>query len=482
MPDEQNPLDIGEGGSGTGVTTPMPAPVANPAAGPQSGQGASPQVAAPTPPGGGLAAAEQQVRSAMAQPMPEQPPAVNYPEVPQGPPITPQEFEKLSFGLIAMSLISGAASKGNWLGASAALNGAMEGFIAGRHDLVEHQFKEYQKQFEQAHAKETQDNKTFEGILKSRDKSINEMLHLYNIESVRANRQDQIAAAREGRIDHLAAQHDARVEQQAKMKDTHDLTMARIRELEARTEGSQARTALQKSGALPPESVDLLAQAYLGGDKSVLREAGTGAVGASNKAAILSRALELDPSLTGGERNARRAELSALNGVVTNNAKRAAASNRLLETFDAAYDIAQDTIKKASASGFGSLINKPINIIRSKLAGSPELGRLETLIAELPRVYSESITGAGLTSAQLSVYAQRHADALLNGNMSVQELLERSKAMREVLVRNKESIDSSVAKAENDIAKIGSKTGKPAAPKGAPPPPPGFSYFTPGSE
>jgi hypothetical protein len=115
--------------------------------------------------------------------------------------VDPQEYQKVSWGLIGMALIGGIASKGNWMGVSASLNGALKGFLDGNHERAAQEYQDYKTQFERAKAKSEAEQKEFADILQNRRLTINNMLTQIKITAAKYGRDDVRMEAEQKSID-----------------------------------------------------------------------------------------------------------------------------------------------------------------------------------------------------------------------------------------------------------------------------------------
>ena len=183
------------------------------------------------------------------------------PEYQPKPPVDAKEYQQLSMGLIAMALIGGIASKGNWMGASASLNGALKGYMEGNKEAAERDYKDYQTKFKEAQAKSAAEQKEFEDILQNKRLSINDMLT-----------QIKVAAAKYGRDDVRAEAEQKSIDGIWRRVETMDATIARITDADQRQRnGLDAALAKAKEGEFTEQESSLLAAMA---DKNVSLPAG----------------------------------------------------------------------------------------------------------------------------------------------------------------------------------------------------------------
>lgn len=150
------------------------------------------------------------------------------PEFKAQPPVSAKEFEGLSMAMIGMAMIGGIASKGNWLGASASLNGAMKGFIEGNHELAEKNYKDYNEKFKTAIAKEKSYTTETEDILKAKDLSINQKLTQLKIVAAKYDKQDMLAAGRQKSLDGIRKSIEGQRTSVLKMQEHYDTVQMKV--------------------------------------------------------------------------------------------------------------------------------------------------------------------------------------------------------------------------------------------------------------
>ena len=119
-------------------------------------------------------------------------------------------FQKLSTSMIAMALIGGILSRGNWLGAGEMLNGAMQGYLDGNLARAKKDFQDYQTQYQKALDQDRQRHQEYLDVLENKKLTINEMLQEIQIKGARDRAEDLIAASKARSIDGLYHQLAAR--------------------------------------------------------------------------------------------------------------------------------------------------------------------------------------------------------------------------------------------------------------------------------
>lgn len=190
------------------------------------------------------AAIDKPIPEYKSQPLPEYKPQ---------PIVDPKQFQDFGSMLLAMAAIGGAASKGNWLGVSSALNGSMQGYLDGRHELADKDYKDYQTKFQAAVQKDNQALKEYQNVLQNRKLSLGEMFTQFQIVGAKYDQQDAVMAARQknldamwkavesrrGALERLQMQHetlDSRLQQSRESNETRK-EIARMAHPEAQSSG-----------------------------------------------------------------------------------------------------------------------------------------------------------------------------------------------------------------------------------------------------
>jgi len=169
-----------------------------------------------------LAPMEATIQKQLAEPMPERQ-KVDIPQFKPQPIIDSKDYEKLSYGLIAMAMIGGVASKGKWLEVGDTLNGALNGYLKGNQEVAKKGYEDYQRQFQGAMAKEAQANKEFEDILRDKKMRIQDQISQYRIVAAKYDRQDAMVAAQSRSLDAMWRSIESRKTAMAKLQESHDM-------------------------------------------------------------------------------------------------------------------------------------------------------------------------------------------------------------------------------------------------------------------
>lgn len=229
-----------------------------------------------------LAPAETSAAQAIDQPAPTAPRHVEYPEYQPKPVVNAKDYEGLGMALLGMALIGGAASKGNWLGVMAPLNGALKGFLEGSEEKAAKDFQDYQTKYGEAKGKEDQANREFKDVLESRKLTINEKLARMKILSAKWDRQDMRMASEQKSVDRMWEQLNAHEQALSQAEERHNLVMAQLQ--------NRMDVAKQAGGGpdalMDQDTLRFMARQALQGDRSVIQNVGRGRQGAVNLSAF----------------------------------------------------------------------------------------------------------------------------------------------------------------------------------------------------
>lgn len=187
-----------------------------------------------------LAPMEADLQARMAEPSPQRE-KVDIPQFKPQPIIDAKDYEALSYGLIAMAMIGGVASKGKWLEVGNVLNGALEGYMQGNQMEAEKRYKDYETEFKGAMAKEAQANREFEDILRDKHMRIGDQINAYRIVAAKYDRQDALAAAQSRSLDAMWRSIESRKTAMARLEDHHELIAENIKRETAGSGGLSER-------------------------------------------------------------------------------------------------------------------------------------------------------------------------------------------------------------------------------------------------
>lgn len=167
-----------------------------------------------------LAPMEKSMTAALGEPYPERK-KVEIPQFKPEPVIDAKDYEKLSYGLIAMAMIGGVASKGKWLEVGDALNGALSGYLKGNQEVAAKRYRDYEEGFKGAMAKEAQANKEFTDILSDKKMRIADQISQYRIVAAKYDRQDALVAAQSRSLDAMWRSIESRKTAMTRLEESH---------------------------------------------------------------------------------------------------------------------------------------------------------------------------------------------------------------------------------------------------------------------
>ena len=98
-----------------------------------------------------------------------------------GPIVNEQDYTKFGFIALGMAMVGGALSKGNWLGATASLNGSLKGYINGSMEVAKRQWQDFQEQYQEAVDKYNIKLRRYHDIIGDQTLSINSMFQQYQL-------------------------------------------------------------------------------------------------------------------------------------------------------------------------------------------------------------------------------------------------------------------------------------------------------------
>lgn len=373
-----------------------------------------------------LAPMENKLSTALGEQAAITPPTPTpMPEHQVKPVVDAKEYQQLSWGLIGMALIGGAVSRGNWLGVSSTLNGALKGYMEGSQANADKDFKDYKTKFAEAKAHEDQAQKEFENILENKKLSINSMLSQMKIAAAKYDRQDIRAAAEQKSIDALWKQVDASRNSLAQTEERHDRVQMQI-------DGAMARAKLQKSGAMDKLDENgkwLVEQTVAGGDTTwinLVQKRFGSELGATvlNDVAKQLKATGEDPRALTEAKIAMLANRSA----ITQLTNKKNGVERLTYPVNELSERIGVLIKKVNGDAALS-VNHLFNKISEQL-GSKDLSELQGLMGSVGRQYIEAITMPG-SNAQLHATTQDWADGKFNPDKNMASWSGLEKAMKE---------------------------------------------------
>jgi hypothetical protein len=328
--------------------------------------------------------------------------------------VDPGDYQKFSMAMIGMALIGGVISRGNWLGTSAVLNGALKGYLEGDQQKADKAFQDYQTKFNEALEHDKRMQKEFEDILRSKTMTINSMLREMQNVAAKYGREDMRAEAQQRSIDGLWRQVEAydraiqsAEEQNFRISATIGMGVARMKAVM----GGAAIEALDTNGRW------FLDQTFIGGNDKYLKElqsryGGAVAAQAMNDIGKILRDEGIDPRTMTESQIDNQVQLSAQR--MANN--RLLAVERLTGSITQIEGRVQSLVADVNGRGVRA-VNKSLNDLASQF-GDEQVAELRTLLAGFGRQYFEALTMPG-SNAQMHASAQDVADALADPNAPI---------------------------------------------------------------
>ena len=386
---------------------------------------------------------ESSLQADIAQPLPKAQHA-EFPKVPDPQStVNAKDYEGLSYALIGMALIGGAASHGNWLGVSSSLNGALKGFMEGNQQQAKEQWDKYQKEFEAAKSREQQFDKEYDQILKDRNLTINEKLQQLRIKATQHGRQDVALAAEQKSIDAIERQIQA-----GRTQLTN--TLERAREFNTRIETAARNRASGGGvkGSPQTEEGRKLAAEVMASGGNVSFFGGKGQLFDT-----LAQEGYTASDIVGG-----KVDLAAATTAKRNATNRLQAVDRLTSSVTSLESKVSNLARRAGNSNIPAS-NATINWVKQNL-GDGQLQELKTLMSSVGRQYTEAVTMPG-SNAQMHATAQEWSEGLLNPNMSMGQIQGSIRAMNAEIQATHSALQKQVSSATEGLG--GGPAHKPAA-------------------
>jgi hypothetical protein len=341
-----------------------------------------------------LAPVEQAMTAESAQ-MPKPPGQAQLPEAPNKSLVDPGEYSKFSALLVAMGLIAGAKS-GNWMGASASLNGALKGYIEGNQQQADASWKKYQADYDKAVEQHNEQQKEYQDVLENKKLSINQKFQQWQIIAAKYDDQQKLAIARRKSYDDMAKAiygMDEHIAALSEHKASIDL---------------QVKKSQPGPGNLSKDAIDLAAQRLANGEKAqdVLANFGRGAQGGKDIAAVQNRFAELakEQGMTADEIALRQQEMR---GSARAELALGEREGKIAPRVQEAKTFAQIALK-ASADvprGDWKQMNQIGQWIQDSDSGK-ELGKFQAANVSLINAYSAAVGGGTIHKHDQEVGAQ----------------------------------------------------------------------------
>jgi len=408
----------------------------------------------------------------------QRPADVPLPKFEPKPLVDAKDYQGLSMALIGMALIGGVASKGNWMGVSSTLNGALKGYYDGNLERADREYKNYQTQFKEAQALQERQQKEFESILTNKRLTINDMLT-----------QVKIAAAKYGRDDVRMEAEQKSIDGVWKRVETMDATLARIADQDQRQRaGFEAMFQRQRiqmqgaTGALTDVGKWFVGQRSAAGDDSALQRVSS-RFGAAMAAQIYN---EVGEQLYREGVDPRTVTESKLNLLVQRSAQtqannRMLAVGRLTESMKSLENEATRLVGIVNGGGMVAA-NATFNKISNQF-GDTDLNELKTLMKALGTQYIETVTMPG-SNAQLHATSSAWAAENFDPNTNLANLQGVFKAMNLEIAATHKALVNQVQESKQMVTQQGVTMPLPggAPPTAAPAPAPHQPYADPEKE
>lgn len=396
-----------------------------------------------------------------------QPPKpTQLPEWKPKPIVDEKDFSNFSMGLIAMALVGGAVSRGNWLGVASSLNGALDGYLKGNQARADREFQDYQTKFKEAQAHDEQAQREFESILNNKQLSINAVLNQIKIAAAKYGREDVRQAAEQKSIDGIWRQVEATDRSIATLSEQNERIAMQLALGNARlkqTGGGEA--------ALNDYGKWFVNQTLLGGNDKFLKELQSryGGAIAADMFNTVGRELQeagVDPRTLSEAQINNAVQLS----VQRQTATRIAGVERLTRSMQDIQSEVTRLVEKVNGTGMRP-VNATFNAIESHLGqdGLQDLTELKTLMSTLGRQYIEAVTMPG-SNAQLHATAQEWSENVFDPNMNLYGLQGVLKAMNYEIATTSKALGSTLKDAQSAVTDQGMTLPAPGAQPAAQPP------------
>ena len=384
---------------------------------------------------------------------------------PTQPIIDQKDFTTFSYLLLGLAMIGGAVSKGNWMGVSSTLNGAMKGYLEGNQQAAQERWKEYQDKFAAAQAHDAQMQKELEKVVFNRNLSVNQMLAEANRIGAKYDRQDVRIAAQYKSVDQLrklVEDYDKALEQ---AKTAHDkmTTQITLKQMTAKL-GQKGSQALDDYGR------QALEQLSAGGDTTWMDR-----LQRRNGGEIAAQTLnDLGREFSSQGRDIReltaaKVETAADKSNLTQVQNRLSGVERLTGSVQTLEDRVGALISKVNGNE-AMPVAEILNRVKAA-GGDQDLTELQTLMGSVGRQYVEAITMPG-SNAQLHATTQDWADGKFSGNLNRVAWSGLRKAIDEEIAATHTALSKQVSEVRKRLGSEGTTIGgapdKPGGAKAAP--------------
>lgn len=375
--------------------------------------------------------------------------------------VDPKDFQSFSFALLGMAMIGGAVSRGNWLGVSSSLNGALQGYLDGAKDRADREFKDYQTKFKEAQAHDEQAQKEFENILTNKNNTINSMLQQVKIAAAKYGREDIRQAAEQKSIDSIWRQVEATDRSLSSIQQHNDSLAVQFELGKARLDKTGGGPGMDLEAPVNANAKWFVEQTLAGGNDKYEKElqsryGGPIAMAVFNDVGAQLQAQGIDPRVMTQAQLDNQVQLSTQRQI----SQRTAGVQRLTDSIKQI----EGEVSRLTAKVNGKdprLINAGFNRLASEI-GSEDVAELKTLLGSMGRQYMEAVTMPG-SNAQLHATAQDWADGQFDPNMNIPTLNGTLKAINFEIEATRKALGTGQASSGARVSGQGMTLPKPGA-------------------
>jgi hypothetical protein len=326
-----------------------------------------------------------------------------------------KDIEGLSWALVGMAAIGGAVSKGNWLGVSSMLNGAMTGFIKGDQIKAEKEWQDFQTKFQAAEAHDREALNRLKTVRDNKALSLNAKMQQYQLIAAQYDMQDVAAAAQIKSHDAVLKQIDARENAITRARTQLEVVREKIAEgTGADIQLSEADVAMVASGA-PKAQVIAGYGKTAGAQWTKLRQA------AEQK--IMNENPGMTPEEAGRELASRQIDYVAGRRSVTQLTTMQGATRAAVAQLDFNINKTKEILASLPSSDISPVINA-IARGEEKWTGDPRYSALFFYMNATAMESARILSGGAASVAQLHEGAREEAQQWANINMTPKSFTE----------------------------------------------------------
>jgi hypothetical protein len=350
------------------------------------------------------------------------------------------EHQLTTFGMMimAMGLIGGVASRGNWAGVTSSLTGALQGMVNGEQENAERAWKLYETQFKEAVEHDKTVNARFERVLKAKDMSINAMIREYSNLATQYDRAAERVASHERNLDQMYSTVQSNARAVAQIQAHHERNAVSLRAAIA-SPGGRAYTEAKWG----PGAQWLMAGDMSGGNGRIFqmlhsRFTTPEAVQLVEDMAQYMQANGISANAIGDARLSYNATQSVLR-VVEN---RRAGVQRLTDSIQQIEEAITRLTQKINGQGI-PMANATWQWLGVHMASDPDVIALRTLMWTVATQYTEATTMPN-SNAQLHATVQKDMVERFNSAYNLSQVRALFQAVNADIGQVKTALDSSV--------------------------------------